>query len=145
MSKRQKIKGRQEAGTFIRLPHALIDSDNWMQCSKSARALLIDIARQYNGMNNGDLCAAITTLKPYGWTRGETVSNLIRKLRHYGFLELTRQGGLNMPSLYALTWQPVNECNGKHDAKPTITGSGGWNYPVAKFKRPMRKSRSTYA
>jgi len=70
---RQKLKGRKESGTFTAIPHAVQDSQNWCRCGKNARALLTDIARQYNGKNNGDLCAAVTTMKAYGWKRGETL------------------------------------------------------------------------
>ncbi len=138
---REKLKGRRTGGTFTRLPHAVQDSENYSNCGKSARALLADLIRHFNGKNNGDLCAAVTTLRPYGWTRGETISHLLRELRHYGLIKLTRQGGLNTPSLYALTWEPINECKGKLDCKPTITAPGDWKEPVEKYQKPKRKPK----
>lgn len=142
---RQKLKGRKESGTFTAIPHAVQDSQNWCRCGKNARALLTDIARQYNGKNNGDLCAAVTTMKAYGWKRGETLSNLLRELRHYGLLEMTRQGGLNRPSLYALTWQPIDECNGKLDCLPRHTASGEWKRTREKYQRQTHKKSKRHA
>src|SRR5690606_31663189 len=99
---RAKYKGRREGGTFTAIPHAVQDSPNWRQCSGTAIKMLCDVARQYNGRNNGDLCAALSVLRPYGWKAPETVGFALRELRHYGLLLLTRQGGLHGPSLYAL-------------------------------------------
>ena len=138
---RAKLKGRKQSGSFTALPHAVQESANWCACGKPARALLVDIARQYRGTNNGDLCAAVTTLKPFGWTRGETISKLLRELRHYGLLQLTRQGGLNRPSLYAITWQPIDECGGKLDAKETRVAPGTWKEPREKYQRPRRAEK----
>ena len=85
---RQKQKGRSESGTFTSIPHRVQDSDNWRQASGTAIKLLCDIARQYNGRNNGDLCASLSVLKPKGWTSPETVTWAARELRHFGFITL---------------------------------------------------------
>ena len=42
-----------------------------------ARALLIDIARQYTGSNNGRLVACARYLKPLGWNSNDTVSRAL--------------------------------------------------------------------
>jgi hypothetical protein len=85
------------------MPHAVQDSSNWRACGGSAIKLLCDMARQYRGSNNGDLCASMSILKPMGWTRPETINFALRKQRHYRLLVLTRQGDLHAASLYALT------------------------------------------
>lgn len=140
---RSKFKGRRESGTFTAIPHAIQDGANWCACSGTAIKMLCDLARQYNGRNNGDLCAALSVLKPYGWTAPETVLWALRELRHYGLIVLTKQGGLHGPSLYALTWQPIDDCGGKLDCAPTVTASGDWKQPRERFKRPPRKQNAT--
>ena len=90
---RRKHKGRSESGTFTAIPHHVQDSDNWRQASGTAIKLLCDIARQYNGRNNGDLCASLSVLKRKGWTSPETITFALRELKHFGFITLTRQGG----------------------------------------------------
>ena len=121
------------------IPHALQDSPNWRACSGSAIKLLCDLARQYRGNNNGDLCASMSILKPRGWTSPETVHYALLELRHYGLIVLTRQGGLHAASLYALTWHAIDECGGKLDCAATSVAPGLWREPVAvRFKRPKK-------
>jgi hypothetical protein len=81
---RAKHKGRKAQGSFTLIPHAVQDSPNWHACGGSAIKLLCDLARQYRGSNNGDLCASMSILKPKGWTSPETVNFALRELRHYG-------------------------------------------------------------
>src|SRR5476649_2951886 len=112
---RLKYKGRQPKGTFTLVPHEVQDCKNWRACSGTGIKLLLDIARQYNGRNNGDLNATISLLRHRGWRSTETLSLALRELRHYELICLTRQGGLHAPSLYALTWHAIDECGGKLD------------------------------
>ena len=140
---RKKHKGRSDSGTFTATPHAVQDSPNWALCSGTAVKLLDTLARQYNGHNNGDLCAALTVLRRYGWTCPETVTWALRELRHFGFIELTRQGGLHGASLYALTWHAIDDCGGKLDAPPTTVASGAWKQPREPFQRPRKKQNAT--
>lgn len=140
---RQKHKGRSESGSYTAIPHALQDSPNWRMCGHPALRLLMDIARQYKGFNNGDLCASLSVLKRYGWTSNDTVGRALRELLHYGFIVLTRQGGLHAPNLYALTWKPIDDCGGKLDVPPTRVAAGEWKQQRAKFKQPPRKQNAT--
>lgn len=134
---RYRHRGRKESGTFALLPHAVMDSSAWRQCGGTAIKLLCDLARQFNGRNNGDLSAAERILPGYA---PETRCRALRELRHYGLVKLTRQGGLFGPSLYALTWHPIDECGGKLHAPPTRTPSGDWKGDKARFKAKRRKS-----
>lgn len=140
---REKHKGRRESGTFVAIPHAVMDGANWRQCSATAIKMLCDVARQYNGRNNGDLCAARSILGPYGWTAPETVSFALKELRHYGFILLTRQGGLHAPSLFALAWHPIHDCGGKLEMPPSTIAPGCWKEPRERFKRPPKKRNAS--
>lgn len=140
---RQKHKGRSDSGSFTRLPHAVQDSDNWKMCSATGIKLLLDIARQYRGNNNGDLCAALSLLRSRGWRSSDTVGTALRELRHYGLLLLTRQGGLHRPSLYALTWHAIDDCGGKLEVPATKVAPGIWKEGVRPFVRPRKKRDAT--
>ena len=137
---RRRHKGRREGGTFTAIPQAVQDSDNWRQCSATAVKMLCDLTRQYTGRNNGDLCGALTTLRPYGWKHDETIGNALRELRHYGFILLTRQGGLGIgPNLYALAWRAIDECGGKlQEVTPGQVAPGGWKEPKPPYRRPTK-------
>ncbi|KJS04336.1 MAG: hypothetical protein VR73_14740 [Gammaproteobacteria bacterium BRH_c0] len=123
---RVKAKGRSEGGGFLRLHHRLIQHPNFYTLSPRAVKLLIDIAGQYRGLNNGDLSAAYTLMRQRGWTSKDQLSKALAELLERGFLILTRQGGRTRPSLYAVTWEPVNDCGGKLDVSSTNAPPGNW-------------------
>lgn len=137
---RQKHKGRKETGTFTRLPHAVQDSPNWALASGTAIKLLLDIARQYNGHNNGNLCASISVLRSRDWKSPAVLTWAKRELLHYGFIAETKIGGLGIgPSLYAVTWHPIDDCKGKHHCASTTVASGEWKEPKPQFSRVEKR------
>ena len=143
-AKRHKRKNKL-VGSFLMLPHAVLRSDNFKALSPKAVKLLLDIAVQYNGKNNGDLQATWRFMKPRGWKSRDTLSSGIRELLHYGFVEKTRQGYMNVCSLYALTWCRIDDCGDKFDEgiKPTLVGSGEFKLSKTKFASQRGKIAST--
>lgn len=141
---RQKHKGRREGGGFSLLPHRVQESANWTRCGGTAIKLLCALVRQYNGRNNGDLCAARSVLRPHGFDSPTTINRALKELRHYGLIVLTRQGGLHRkPSLYALSWHAIDECGGKLECPATNVPPGDWKEPREPFKAPPKKRKPT--
>ncbi|HEX7348998.1 MAG TPA: hypothetical protein VF264_05060 [Rhodanobacteraceae bacterium] len=149
---RWKVKGRSERkDRFALIPSEVIHSDNWARASKPCRALIVDVASQYSGGNNGDLTASITVLRPLGWTSPGTIKALLVEADYYGLLVQTRQGGLLIgASLYALGWKPVNACIDTRTrvcklGDPSMVGvtPGRWRIPQPKYQRPPRKKSAT--
>ncbi len=145
---RSRFKGRRERKErFALIPHEVIHSENWAHVSKPCRALVVDVASQYQGHNNGDLTASITVLRRLRWTSPGTLKALLLEADYYGLLVRTRQGGLLVgASLYALGWKPVNACTDPrtHVCKlddPAMVGTtpGCWRTPQPKYRRPPRK------
>jgi hypothetical protein len=107
------------------LPVAVIYNVRFCRLDYAAKTVLSYIAAQYSGFNNGDLCATLSIFKNYGFKSQDTLTRSIKALIKEGLIELTRAGGKdwntggNLPSLYALTWQPIDECKGKLDVKST--------------------------
>ena len=130
---RKKATGRRERGTFFGLPHAVMDSPNYTQLSSKGVRLLNDLGRQFNGSNNGDLCAAWSVMEKRGWKSRSTLHYAIQELLHFEFVTQTRQGGRHKCSLYALTWLAIDECKGKLDVNETNVASGKWKESKAKF------------
>lgn len=145
--KRWKDKGRRESGTFASLPHDVIRSANWQRASGNAIKLVIDLFAQFNGTNNGDLAAPFSTMKKRGWKSSGTLKRAELEALHYGLIEKTRQGGLNLCNLYAVTWKPIDDCKGKLNVGPTRVASGAWRQEVPTFdgKTPVRKSNKPSA
>lgn len=147
MRDRAKVKGRRDKrrNRFAMIPGDVIHSVNWSRTSKPCRALVTDIAVQYNGHNNGDLTAAISAMRPLGWTSSDTLRALLLEAQHYGLLEMTRQGGLLVgASLYALGWKPVDACKDRNGAckldDPTMCGMTlrKWQVPQPRYQRAER-------
>ena len=123
---RAKALGRREAGNFLRIPAAVIDSPNFRALSLKSKALILDMGAGYNGHNNGDLAAPWSWMKDRGWRSKDTLQRALGELQRFGMIELTRQGGLHGPNLYAFTWMPIEPCKGKLDVAPTVTASAKW-------------------
>lgn len=123
---RQKSKGRRESGCFMAVPAVVLESPNFRCLTTKAKALILDIGAKYNGHNNGDLAAPWSWMRQRGWRSKQTLENALRELRRMGMIELTRQGGLNGPSLYAFTWFGIDACKGKLDVSENPVPSGKW-------------------
>lgn len=125
--KRIVHKGRSDhGGGFLALPHKILESPSYRGLSAQAVKLLCDIGGQYRGKNNGDLCASWRVMQPRGWRSRDTLSRALRGLLNGHLIELTRQGGMNACSLYALTWLQIDDCKGKLDVPATSKASGLW-------------------
>ena len=131
--KRERFKGRRESGSFLALPHDCLNHENFINLSPHSVKLLVDLSSQYKGSNNGDLCLTWSMMEKRGWRSQSTLDKCRRELLHFGWIELTRQGGRNQASLYAITWRSVDECKGKLDLKETKVASGKWKTPKSDF------------
>ncbi|MDB4431209.1 hypothetical protein N9137_02345 [Pseudomonadales bacterium] len=132
MRTREKCKGRANTGGFQQLPKDLINHPNFFKLRHRSKALLIDLLSQYNGKNNGDLCAAMTLMKERGWTSNSSLNLALKELQYYGFIKIARQGGRNLATLYAVTFKAVDDCGGKIDINPTRVPS--FEYKATKKK-----------
>ena len=117
MTKRKK--GR--SAKFVRLFHRLLDDPQYIALSHPAKTLLVDVAMQYSGKNNGDLAVTLSMMKKRGWRSNSTLRRALKELVEAEWLTMTRQGGRHKCNLYALTWEPIDECGGKLEVRPTIT------------------------
>lgn len=117
-SKREKVTGRKPTGRFLALPHSVIQHESFENLSGNAIRLLIQIASQYNGENNGQLTASFVVLKDKGWGSKTTLSRCIKELIDAGLIIKTRQGFYPKTlSLYAITWVVLDkDVKGVYDA-----------------------------
>ena len=123
---RRRVKGRQTTKSFVMFPHDVMEHETFKLLSSRATKLLMDIASQYRGNNNGDLCAPLSIMKKRGWKSSDQLNRAKKELVRSGLVVVSRQGGLNKASLYALTWFSIDECNGKLDIRPTIVAPHQW-------------------
>ncbi|WP_375176682.1 hypothetical protein [Marinobacter mobilis] len=117
--RRARLTGKAGRSPFLGIPHHVIGSEAYKSLDGWAVKLLVDIAAQFKGNNNGDLCAAWSVMQDKGWNSKGTLHKALKALLDAGLIEQTRQGGRNRCSLYAITWRSIDECRGKLDVRPT--------------------------
>lgn len=125
-NKLQRNKNRKELGSFLALPHEMLSSPAYISLSNKAVKCLIDISAQYKGKNNGDLSCTIKLMSDRGWSSKSQLALARDELLEKGFIVYARRGGRNKCSLFAITWQPIDECKGKLDRPSTTTSLGYW-------------------
>lgn len=129
--KKSAKPGRRPTEQVTLFPRHMLRSKQFYALSPKAKQLLIELASQYTSYNNGDLTAAWTVLKKCGWNSSATLDLAKKELVAAGFISVTRQGkngagADRCPTLYALTWRPIDECGGKLDVKPTKVAANPW-------------------
>lgn len=140
---RAKTTGRREQGSFIALPHAILESPEYASLSAHAVKLLLDLFSQYRGDNNGDFTAAWKLMKPRGWTSKAMLYRALRELQDKGWIVTTRQGGRaglgasRVCSLFGVTWKPIDPCGGKLDIAATRVASSMWRHENQKATPPV--------
>lgn len=113
MENTKGAKGRRaktgKTWQFVALPHFVLNAKSFINLSHPSIRLLLEVARQYNGSNNGDLTIITKDLRSRGWKSNDVIQRAKNELLASGFIQETRKGARpNKASLYALTWQPLN-------------------------------------
>lgn len=112
-SKRSKYQTSRDAGNFLALPYAVLDSPNFKKLSANAKALLLEVGRQLGKDNNGRLLLSKAYLLPRGWKSSDMISKGKKELLEYGFIYETVMGHRpNKASWYAVTWQAIDALSG---------------------------------
>lgn len=132
-------KKKKNVGRFTGIPHAVMSHPDYFNLSGNAIKLLLELAMQYNGRNNGKLCAVFTQLKLRGWNSEGTLDRAKKDLLMANLIVRSKvnvfgQNGKS-PTYYALTWQPIDEISQfSMDIAPTITPIRKFQMEVANFK-----------
>ncbi len=102
---RRKRSATRDGGRFLALPYAVLDSPAFLNLPAPAIRLLLDVARQYRGDNNGRLLTSDKYLATRGWTSHDTALRARRELEEAGLIFETRRGMRpNRSAWYAVTW-----------------------------------------
>ena len=83
-NRRKGNAAHRDAGGFIALPWAVVDSPAFTSLSVYARALLLELARQYVRDNNGRLLLTRERMAARGWTSNDTLTKARRELEAAG-------------------------------------------------------------
>jgi len=109
----------------LSLPKALMAQTDFRELSPSALKVLMVLGYQFNGRNNGDLAATHTMMESWGGMAKATLAGALRELQERNLIVRTRQHNRSRdgakPTLYAFTWEAIDECPGKDLEVPPST------------------------
>jgi hypothetical protein len=106
-------KQRNSKERFVGIPHWVMHHPAFRAASHRARALLLDVALQYNGSNNGKLVVCDKAMKPLGWNSRDGLCKAKQELLALGLLVETRRGAKpNKAAWFALGWRTLDIVDG---------------------------------
>ncbi|KQP43518.1 hypothetical protein [Pseudorhodoferax sp. Leaf274] len=107
--KRRGHDSSRDAGGFVALPWAVLDSPAYLGLSHPAKALLLEVARQFVRDNNGQLLCSRAYMAGRGWYSHDVLQRAKRELIAAGLLFETVMGQRpNKAAWYALTWRALD-------------------------------------
>lgn len=120
MARKKSYKVDFGGGRVLALPYRLLISAAFDNLSPKAVTVLIKLARNYNGRNNGDLSCTVSMMAEGRPMDAKTLASALTELIDAGLIIRTRESrkggreqGMARCALYAITWAKVDECPGK--------------------------------
>lgn len=133
MSRRHPKRRHANGEHYAMIPVEVMASAAMLSLPNFARWVLMAIAAQYRGNNNGDLALTWKIARAFGIGSKEHLVQALAFLLERGLIVKTRQGGKRPlgPTLYAITWKPIDDItdksgNRKIDIGPTVVPSNEW-------------------
>lgn len=125
---RRHPKRRMSGKHFAMIPVEVLTSDACKTLPNYAVRVLLALAAQYRGRNNGDLAMTRATARIFGVACQKNLVRSLAALLERGLVQKTRQGGKKPmgPTLYAVSWQPIDELAGKIESGATTSASNAW-------------------
>lgn len=112
-ARRSRSGSTRDSGRFILIPCSVFECPAYMRLSANARCLLLEVALQYHGSDNGRLLLSRAHLSKRGWTSSDMITKGKRELLAAGFIFETVMGHRpNKASWYAVTWCSLDKLNG---------------------------------
>jgi len=142
--RRHKGASTRDAGGFIALPWSVLDAPAFARLGYPARALLLEVARQFNGANNGRLLASRAYLATRGWNSVDVIQRARKELLTAGFLhECVKGHRPNKAGWYAVTWQALDRHPGYDAGAVETFRRGAYAGPPTVARKPVPSERTT--
>jgi hypothetical protein len=106
------VSGRKRRGNtpgpFAQIPLEVLESDAHKTLNYSARAVLVCLASQFNGVANGVQRLTPNVCETHGLSYSQAKRDTY-ELQRRGLIEIVNQGGRHPapPSMYALAWRGI--------------------------------------
>lgn len=122
---------------FAAIPQEVIESDAYRALPPYAVAVLVALASEYRGNNNGNVSLTASRARELGISSAWKLTASFKLLRATGLVEITRHGkyqhGRGIAALFALTWRPLNPTD---KAYPPILVERPASDAWAKWRKP---------
>jgi len=106
MGRKHTIKGRSKSGPpFVQLPWFMLDSEAWRALTPQQVAVYLDLARLYNGTNNGTLALSVRDAAERCRINKDTANKALATLETLGFTECATPGGFSRKARHATEWR----------------------------------------
>jgi hypothetical protein len=137
MMARHNKKGRSKGGGhFVQLHDWMMNSAAWQSLSPAERAIYIEVARLYNGSNNGFLGLGVRAAAERTNVNKDTAAKCFAVLVARGFMEPAQQGQFNRNARRATEWRlTIHKCDRTHQLPSKAFMS--WR-PADLERRPKR-------
>ncbi len=110
---RKKLDSSRDHGGFVALPWSVLDSAAYLSLSAHAKALLLEVARQYHRDDNGRMLLSRKYLAPRGWNSSDMIMKAKRELLEAELIFETAKGMRpNKASWYACTFYSLDKILG---------------------------------
>lgn len=104
MAKIRRLNKRTDA-PHVRLYRWLLDSPAYLSLSCPARAVLVEIARAYDGYNNGRIGLSIRRASVRCNIARGTAQRAFVELQERGFIDCMTKGAFSRKALHATEWR----------------------------------------
>lgn len=110
---RSRVDRGRDPGRFIGLPVSVLESAAYLALSANARSLLLEVALQFHGSDNGRMLLSRAYLKKRGLKSSDMIDKGKRELLDAELIFETVKGHRpNKASWYAVTWRSLDQLPG---------------------------------
>jgi hypothetical protein len=104
MVKRRRLNKRLDA-PHVRLYRWLLDTPAYLSLNCPARAVLVEVARAYDGTNNGRIGLSVRQASQRCNIARGTAARAFTELQDRGFIELVTKGAFSRKAQHASEWR----------------------------------------
>jgi hypothetical protein len=136
----------RDPGGFSAIPWSVLDCPGFRLLSMHARALLLEVARQFVRDNNGRLLLSRAYMATRGWKSADMLTKAKAELLAGGFIFQTVMGHRpNKASWFAVTWRRLDRLPGFDEGAYELFQRGAYKKGEPQKNAVLRPPRGTRA
>jgi hypothetical protein len=140
----QKGDSGRDSGGFIALPWSVLDCPAYARLSMHARAMLLEVGRQFVRDNNGRMLLSRAYMETRGWKSADMLTKAKRELLEGGFIFQTVMGHRpNKASWFAVTWRALDKLPGYDAGTAQLFERGAYQKAAPLKNKSLRPPHGT--